>query len=329
MRVQGPAQFNWDYVMNKREAVLHISETGTPAPYTPAAFFLHFPPSFHRGDAAVTKHVEYFRATGNDIMKVQFEKKYPRIPDLTRPEHWADVPVYDERFYAEQLDVVQGVVNELKAESIVLVTLYSAYMFASHFAGTEVLDRHLQEDPEAVGNGLARITDSMLIFVRECIKRGVDGFYASTQGGEADRFADPSIFDRFIRPYEMRIWDEIDSTATLNILHVCDYAKPYDTLDRFADYPGKIVNAPLHQKTETLTGGHIAQLFGRPFFGGMERLGTLSTGPGSAVEIEARAALEAGPEAMILGADCTLLPDASWENIRRATSVAHGRRRSS
>ena len=310
--------------MNKRETVLQLAQSGRPGDYTPAAFFLHFPAECHRGQPAIDKHIEYFRATGNDIVKVQYEAPLPRQPDLVRPADWAGIPGYDAEFFADQVAVVAGVAENLKAEAVVVVTLYSAYMFASHLVGWDQLDRHMEEDPGAVSKGLEIITESMLTLIEACVGAGADGFYVSSQGGEAGRFTDPSIFDTYIRPLEMRIWDELRSRDTVcNILHVCDYERPYDSLNRFTDYPGEIVSAPLTLSGASLTGAQVAQMFGRPFMGGLERLEALSTGPIEAVEAAARKALETGPAAMILGADCTLAAGSPWENIRRATDVAH------
>ena len=70
------------------------------------------------------------------------------------------------------------------------------------------------------------VTDSLLTFVRACVKLGVDGFYASTQGGERGRFDDPGIFDRAIKPYDLTVMNEINATCEFNILHVCDYVAP-------------------------------------------------------------------------------------------------------
>ncbi len=309
--------------MTKRDLVLQLAESGKPGASTPAAFFLHFPPEFRSGQAAVRKHAEYFRATGNDIMKIQYEYKYPPRPELVRPADWNQIPCYGEDFYADQLEVVAGVVDALKSEAVVVVTLYSAFMFASQIAGQDLLVRHLEEDPHAVGKGFEIITESMLTFIRGCVARGADGFYASSQGGEAERFTDADIFERFVQPYERRIWQEIDSKAEINILHVCDFKQPYDSLGRYVDYPGQIVSAPLSLTGGRTTGTEIARMFGRPFLGGMERLGPLSSGPAEAVKEEAAAAIEAGPPAMILGADCTLAGDADWSNIAAATNVAH------
>ncbi len=63
--------------MNKRDAVLNLIEGGSTPGYTPAAFFLHFDPAFHRGQAAVDKHLEFFQATRMDFVKIQYEQRQP------------------------------------------------------------------------------------------------------------------------------------------------------------------------------------------------------------------------------------------------------------
>ena len=55
----------------------------------------------------------------------------------------------------------------------------------------------------------------------------------------------------------------------------------------------------------------------------MERLGVISTGPRDSILIDARKAIEEGPDAMILGADCTLAADTDWGNIAAVTGFAH------
>lgn len=313
--------------MDKRETVLALAETGKPGRFTPAAFFLHFPAEFHTGRPAIQRHIEYFRASGNDILKVQYEHPYPSHP-ITDPTDWRSVPQYGVDFYQDQIDVVAGLVRELKSETVIIVTLYSAYMFASHFAGWEKLDAHMLQDPEMVRIALDRIALSMGEFIRACVAAGADGFYVSTQGGEAGRFPNPALFDDYIVPVEMNVWNSIhDAGATFNVLHVCDYERPYENLDRYVEYPGDIISAPLSLSNGRLTGREVANMFGRPFMGGLERLDALSNGSPDDVQRDAVRALQSGPEAMILGADCTLSATAPWENVRRATDVAHAFRR--
>ena len=71
----------------------------------------------------------------------------------------------------------------------------------------------------------------------------------------------------------------------------------------------------------------VARLFNRPFMGGMERKGVIAAGSAQEIKDAVRAALKDAPERFILGADCTVPPDTSWENLRIAIETAHEYRR--
>jgi len=62
--------------MNKRDLLLSLLDRNKKAEYIPAAFFLHFDQVYHRGQAAVDKHLEYSRYTGMDFVKIQFEHTF-------------------------------------------------------------------------------------------------------------------------------------------------------------------------------------------------------------------------------------------------------------
>lgn len=309
--------------MNKREAVFNLlDETQAPS-YIPAAFFLHFPPEFHAGQAAVEKHIEFFRYTNMDLVKIQYERVFPTLTHIQKPEDWVQMPRYGLDFYEGQLEAVKGLVQTLKDEAVVILTLYSPFMCAGHSVGNERLEQHLRQDASAVAKGMEVITDSLLAFVRECIKLGVDGFYTSTQGGEANRFDDPAIFDTAIKPYDLTLMDEINETCEFNILHVCDYVKGYDDFSRFVDYPGDIVNCPLHLGDEEITMQAAADMFNRPYMGGMERLGVIATGTPEDVKQATEAILKEAPKRFMLGADCTIPSETPWDNLKAAIETAH------
>jgi uroporphyrinogen decarboxylase len=121
--------------------------------------------------------------------------------------------------------------------------------------------------PEAGAKGLAIMTENVLRLVRGCKRAGVDGFYVSSQGGEASRFADKNLFRKYIKPTDLAVWDEVLS-CRFNILHVCDYEGGYDDLFPFLDYPGHVVNCSLRQGDRTLTAKEVSRIFGQPFMGG-------------------------------------------------------------
>ena len=309
--------------MNKRESLLNLLNPAKAQETIPAAFFLHFDPADHQGQAAIDKHLEYFRYTGMDFVKIQYERTFPHLPQIQWPADWRKMPVYELDFYEPQLQVVEGLVKAAKDEALVLITLYSPFMCASHTASLELVTRHIQDNPKAVKQGMEKITESLMIFVQRCIDLGVDGFYTSTQGGESGRFQDVSLFNECVKPYDLALMSEINQRCNFNILHICDYNGSYDDLTRFLDYPGQIVSCPLHLGGQKLELGEVSRLFDRPVMGGLDRHGVLVNGDAREIQDAVLDVLRFAPEKFILGADCTVPSDIPWENLRLAVEIAH------
>jgi uroporphyrinogen decarboxylase len=226
-------------LMNKRDTMLSLINDAASPEYIPAAFFLHFDSAYHQGQAAIEKHLEFFHATGMDFVKIQYEQSFPASTPIRKPEDWAHAPLCSEEFFEAPIHVVEGLVKAAKSEAMVIVTLYSPFMWAAHLAD---ITNHLKENPEAAKKGLEIMTEDVLTLVRGCKRVGVDGFYASSQGGEAFRFHDTNIFQKYIKPTDLAVWDEL-SSCSFNILHICDYEGGYDDLTPFLDYPGHVVNS--------------------------------------------------------------------------------------
>ncbi|MFL7791974.1 MAG: uroporphyrinogen decarboxylase family protein [Anaerolineae bacterium] len=312
--------------IDKRAAVLSLLDAGRKQEYVPAAFFLHFDPSCHRGQAAVDKHLEYFHYTGMDVVKIQYENAFPHLPQIARPDDWAQMPLYGKDFYAEQIKVVEELVKAAKHEALVIVTLYSPFMCAGQTAGGQAtITAHIKQDPEKVKKGIEIITESMMIFVKGCIEVGVDGFYASTQGGESDRFEDAALFETCVKPYDLTIMEEINRACSFNVLHVCDYHGGYSDLTPFLDYPGDVVNCSLKLGSRTMTPQEVSTMFGRPYMGGMDRHGIIVSGSANEIAQTVGSVLARASTKFFLAADCTLPNDIDWNNIRTAIATAHAR----
>lgn len=308
--------------MNKRELLLSLLDDSYKPKTVPAAFFLHFDPAFHKGQAAVDKHLEYFRFTGMDFVKIQFERLFPRL-EIARPGDWDKVPLYDREFFEAPLKVVEGLVKAAGREALVLLTLYSPFMLACQTAGAETVVSHAQEDPEAFKRGIGVITEGLLGFVKECIRLGLDGFYSSTQGGESGRFSDPRAFAECVRPYDLAVMTEINARCRFNILHVCDYHLPYSDISPYASYPGHVVNSSLQLTGGEISAREVSRMFKRPFMGGLDRKGVIANGTRESIRAAVRKALRDAPDRFILGADCTVPADTPWENLRTAIQTAH------
>jgi uroporphyrinogen decarboxylase len=312
--------------MNKRDALLSLLDPSARPQTIPAAFFLHFDPAFHRGQAAVDKHLDYFRFTGMDLVKIQFEHPMPQM-DIRKPRDWGKVPVYGKDFFEPPLRVVEGLVKSAGREALVLSTLYSPFMLACQTAGPETVVRHIAEDPAAFKRGIDALTQGLLGFVRACARLGLDGFYSSTQGGESGRLRDPGAFAECVRPYDLAVMSEINRTFRFNILHVCDYHLPYADLAPYTSYPGHVVNTSLKLAGKTVSAREVAAMFGRPFMGGLDRMGAVATGTPEEIRQAVQDALQDAPERFILAADCTVPAATPWENLRIAIQTAHEHRR--
>jgi uroporphyrinogen decarboxylase len=236
------------------------------------------------------------------------------------------MPSYPLEFYEPVLSAVQGLVKAAKHEALVLMTLYSPFMCAGHTASFALLTAHLEENPDAVRKGLDATTDSLLRFVKACVRLGVDGFYASTQGGEAGRFRDPGVFTRHVKPFDLVLMNEMKRSCPFNILHVCDYNGPYADLSPFVDYPGHVVNVNPHLERSTLPWTEMVPMFGRPLMGGMDRHSPIWTGGPVEIGRVVNQVLSEAPRPFMLGADCTLSSDVPWDNIRAAIDAAHAYR---
>jgi uroporphyrinogen decarboxylase len=309
--------------MNKREVISSLLDDQKQVPYTPAAFFIHFDPKFHRGQAAVDKHLEFYNYTGMDFVKIQYEANFPHRPEIQKPQDWAKMPQYGAEFYQDQWNIAEGLVKAAGRDAMVIMTLYSPFICASMTAGDPVLDEHMLENPAMVKKGMEVITESLLTFVRGCIDVGIDGFFHSAGGGESTRLEGSPLFDECIKPYDLAVMQEINRTCEFNILHVCDYFGSYSSMDPFLEYPGNVINCSLELVSRKMTSQEVSGMFGRPHMGGIERLGTIATGSQQDVAALVEDVVQDAPGNFILGADCTLPGDIDWENIRTAIATAH------
>lgn len=313
--------------MDRRDAMLSLLDPDREAEMVPAGFFVHFGPEYRRGADAIQRHLDYFRHTGMDFMKVQYEDLLPRRPDIREPSDWASVEPVGREFFSNQLEVLEGLIDAVGHEVLVLQSTYSPFSLAAFTTGFDVITRHLREDPEAVLVGLDAVKESLLVFVRECAALGVDGFYASTHGGDETLFGGSPIFDEYIKPHDVALMSAMDDACIFNILHVCDAFGPYPDIRPLLDFPGHVVTKPM--TTEELTWEEAHRLFGRPVMGGMDRLGVIVHGSEAAIVAEVESVLDQAPGSFILGADCTLPDDVDWDNIRLAIETAHRRARPS
>lgn len=305
-----------------REIMQEFLDPNSNSKHIPAGFFMHFN---KKGDAAVQAHLDYYRATGMDFVKIQFDgMSLPLMPEIKTPADWAKMPVYGEDFFEPILYIIRNLVKELKDEAILVQTMYSPYQMAKQAVPWELLVEHVYQDPEAVSRGMENVTLSILNFVHAGARAGLDGFYTCAQGGETNRIADFDLFNQTIKSYDMILYKAVNQLLQHNIMHICDYDGNYEGFtQRFDDYPGQIVNIPLTADGEYFTLSRAAEIFNRPVMGGMDRHGVIANGPLDAIRKEAEGILAQAPGKTVLGASCTVANTTPLENLKTAIDVAH------
>ncbi|MDR1456278.1 MAG: hypothetical protein LBJ01_11545 [Tannerella sp.] len=308
---------------NKREKTLAVLDQSKPNRYVPAAFFMHFDEKL--GEGAVRRHIEFFRATHMDLEKIQYEVVMPRLENIKSPKDWKDIPVYGQEFFAPQLQVIEALAKELQPEALIIPTVYSPLLSAGETVGMETFLRHVQEDPDAVAKGFEHFAESIVYFIREARKIGVDGFYLSTHGGDKALFHNGPLFKKLIEPYDRYILEEAVSHTLFNILHICSVENTYQELDHLAGYPSSVINPPvlLNDGSRTDLQG-VQRLFGRPVMSGLDHHGVIAHGSPDEIKKEVDEVFSSNaPQNFIFAANCTVPGDTPWETLRDVIDYAH------
>jgi len=307
---------------SKRDLVMNVLNMSTTPSYVPAAFFMHFGV---KGDKAVKAHTDYFRATGMDFVKIQFDEQgLPENKEINTPDDWAKIPILTEKWFEPSLYLLKNLIKELKSEALIIQTLYSPFQMAKQAVPVDTILKHVQQDAESVSRGMENITLSIMNFVQAAVRLGVDGFYTCTQGGETNRISDRNLFNRTVKSFDMILYKDVSELVPFNIMHICDYEGTYYEFEsKFRDYPGQVINVPLEADGKPLTLSEASAIFRRPVMGGLDRHGVLSKGSADDVKKAVIEVLNNAPGNFILGANCTVDNKIPLANLKAAISTAH------
>lgn len=315
--------------MNKKERV-QAAIKKQPVDHVPACFSLHFPREIAFGDAAVKAHLDFYRQTDCDILKIMNENLVPAIGEMNSPADWAKVPAYNRHspFMQQQLDMIKRILDE-EGDAYSLATIHGICASTIHPLeakyGYEPVRRlfveQMRTDKQPMLDARRRIADAMCDLAQACIEIGCNGVYYAALGAEKHFFTDEE-FAEAVEPFDRQILTAIREAGGDIFLHMC---KNNLNMQRYRNYQDlcDVVNWGVYEVPFSLEEGR--KLFpNATIMGGLaNRSGVLVDGTIEELQAAVRKLIaDFGSTGFILGADCTLPTDIPVERIRAAAHAA-------
>ncbi|HBY92553.1 MAG TPA: uroporphyrinogen decarboxylase [Chloroflexi bacterium] len=317
--------------MTKRERVL-ATLAGEPVDKIPYGFWGHHPPEDETVEGIVKVQLDWHRQYDMDFMKVMFRStwcledwgcefdgfhpevgywlwvKYP----VQQPHDWGSLAVFEPSYgaFGEQLEVLRLIKQSLPDDAPILATLFSPLMVAAQLAGDRLLFEHLRNHPEALHEGLQRITRTMERFTEACFEHGADGVFYATQYASYDLLT-VDEYAEFGTRYDKPLLDIIRQHSIFTMLHLHGRNLMFDLA---AEWPIHAVNWYDRDTSPTLAEGRTRSQ--RCVIGGVDHERTLVTGSAAEIAAEVHNGVEqCAGRGMMIGPGCAVLLTTPSENL--------------
>ena len=328
---------------SKRELVLKAFR-GEPVDRVPVGFWHHFTNEDEWlvgfGNQAIIEknlagHQAFLAEVEPDFIKLMSDGyfAYPneRLKKVQSIKDLADIEPLgaDHPWISEQVELVQkiraGFTEDLVAiYNIFAPVTYFKWLIGKVAGGDDIIADFLVEDAVLTKRVLDVIAQDIAALTERIIKEaGADGIYLSVQSIQDARVS-AEDYKAFIAPSELAVLEAANAAGGVNILHICGYEGARNDVHLFTDYPAQVINWAVGPEGISLAEGR--KLFGgRTVLGGFEngKNGLLYTGNQAAIQDETKRLIaEAGKEALIIGADCTIPSDIEAERIQWVRQAA-------
>lgn len=275
----------------------------------------------------ISGHNKFFKEFSPDLVKLMsdgyfFEQKtfnfiraIKSASDLYNLKPIAE----DDPWILDQVSLVKELTDSFGSE---VFTAYNIFAPATAFkwsldGGDKKLAELIKEDKDAVIYALSVIAANTQGLAKKVIAEGnADGIYLSAQNIQ-DVSVGPDVYAEVISPSEISVLTSANSVGGINILHICGYEGAKNNLSIYKNYPAKVINFASVVEGVSLSEGK--KLFkGKAVIGGFDNTknGVLYSGSKEEIEAETKRLLDdAGRTGIILGADCTVPRDISFERF--------------
>lgn len=291
----------------------------------PVGMWYHFSPKLTAEEAA-DAHFDFVKSVDLDLIKIMYDNDYFLEQKIEKPSDWYSIKPQGKNspFFQKQRDILLRLIDKGAGEYPIWITMFGAFKFAVMATSDALVMEHSRQDPDALCAGVSAIADTLCEWAEGYLTEGADAIFYSAQFGEVGRFTKDE-WRNLVKPYDLRVLSVAEQMeGKYNVLHLCGEPEyNYQVhLDRFADYPGSLVNWAIYPNAYGLERG--ADLFERPVMGGLDNHGVMAHGSEDQVDANVRELIECyGKKRFMLGADCSIESAACAGRIKAAVLAAH------
>jgi len=305
--------------MNKKERVLAAFDC-KPVDKVPVGFWFHFGGELAKGEACVKGHLDYYRETDIDFIKIMSDGFLPR-PDfkIERASDWAKIRPLgkDSDYIRGQAERCARITEAVKDECLTFYNIFAPFSLIRFFTSDEMVMAHLKEDRAAVESALSAVSETQATLVEAIMDAGCEGGYFSVQGGEPERFS-AEEYKEIVRPSDLVAMEAGFARGEHHFLHLCSYDGK-NRMSVWDGYPGTIVNWGVYVDDLSLKDG--AKLFKKTVLGGFDRRegAFFYNADEAAIKAETKRIIDdfGTTTGLMIGADCTIIspkyiPQIKW-----------------
>ena len=154
--------------MNKRERVMNCL-SGRAHDRVPGSFWHHFPEDKWFSDAAVKAHLDFYRETNVDFLKIMEELRYTF--DMKSASDWfhyrPEKRHSPER--AAQLEIIKRISGALGGECMIFTTVFDPLRTVGITMGYEFIEAHIKENLKAVSAAFKAMAESIAEYAADCL----------------------------------------------------------------------------------------------------------------------------------------------------------------
>ena len=294
----------------------------------PVAMWYHFDPDL-TAEQAADMHFDYVQEVDLDVIKIMYDNAYLLDQKIEKASDWYNIRPLgkDSPYFRKQSEILQRLLDKGKGEYPIWITMFGAFKFAVMATDDATVMAHSKEDPDAVSSGVRAIADCLCEWADGYLSQGADGIFYSAQFGEIGRFTRQD-WEKLVRPHDLAVMNIAEKqSGKYNILHLCGEPEyEYKVhLDRFADYPGAMINWAIYPNNYEIERG--IDLFQRPILGGLDNHGVMAHGTNEEVTEAVEILLDKyGTLGFAVGADCSIESELCKGRIKAAidASKAYG-----